>query len=91
MVPFSGIVIESTVTELVIRLSNGHEIKGLAPRKQLSFGQEVIVYYDYAKGRVGRVEIPGVKELDNPIEGREFSTTDYDDEVLDFPDSGAIS
>jgi hypothetical protein len=91
MTPFSGIVIKSTGTELTIRLSNGHELKGLTPRKQLHFGQEVIVYYDYTKGRVGRVEIPGIQELDNPIEGREVSNVIYDDEMLDLPESGAIT
>jgi hypothetical protein len=90
MTPFSGIVVRSDNAELVIRLSNGHELKGLAPRKQLSFGQEVIVYYDYTKGRAGRVEIPGVKELDEPVEGREFSCLDYDDEELDLPGIGGI-
>jgi hypothetical protein len=91
MTPFSGIVVKSDNAELVIRLSNGHEVEGLPPRKQLHYGQEVIVYYNYAKGRVGRVEIPGTNELDSQIEGRKSSCLDYEDEELDLPATGAIS
>lgn len=91
MAPFSGIIIKSTVTELVIRLSNGHEVKGPTPRPQLKYGSEVIVYYDYTKSRIGRVEIPGTNELDSQIEGREFFDVDYDDEVLDLPGTGEIT
>lgn len=54
MKPFSGLVIKSTVAELVIRLCNGHQVKA-PPQPHLFFGQPVFVCYDRTKDRVGSV------------------------------------
>jgi hypothetical protein len=54
MKPISGLVVKSTVGELVIRLSNGHEVT-TSPQPLLHFGQAVFVGYDRTKNRVGAV------------------------------------
>lgn len=61
MKPFSALVIKSTVEELVVRLSNGHELKA-SPQPELHFGQPVYVCFDQTKNRVASVRMEFLEE-----------------------------